>query len=287
MSESAASSNGAFDAEVAGSRVRIECFGVGLPTLVFVHGFACDRHDWSAQVRALSSRYRVVTFDLPGHGDSAIPGVSSVAKLAAAVAEVKTRYGGDRVVLIGHSLGCRLILEAFRQSPAGIVGLVLADGSRMATDDVEKSVAVMSAGMDAVGVHGFVAAAFEGMFGPNSDPALSKHAKARVLRLDEQFARSLVPSVTRWDAESAIPALKNVDIPVLVLQSTHIDATLQWGKLESGMTNEWTRLVSEHIPDAQLRVVPGVGHFLQVEAPEAVSEAIDRFAQHVLDQKDA
>ena len=42
--------------------------GDGSPSLVFVHGFACDHTDWTAQVEVLSEGHRVVTCDLRGHG---------------------------------------------------------------------------------------------------------------------------------------------------------------------------------------------------------------------------
>lgn len=47
--------------------------GRGTPELVFVHGLACNRHFWPAQVSHFKSRHRVVAVDLRGHGDSDAP----------------------------------------------------------------------------------------------------------------------------------------------------------------------------------------------------------------------
>jgi pimeloyl-ACP methyl ester carboxylesterase len=44
--------------------------GTDNPTLIFVHGFACSLDYWEKQFRGLSSRFRCVALDLPGHGDS-------------------------------------------------------------------------------------------------------------------------------------------------------------------------------------------------------------------------
>lgn len=50
--------------------ISYEIFGVGEPTLVFVHGWSCDARYWRAQVPVFSKKYRVVILDLAGHGHS-------------------------------------------------------------------------------------------------------------------------------------------------------------------------------------------------------------------------
>jgi pimeloyl-ACP methyl ester carboxylesterase len=45
--------------------------GCGEPTLIFIHGWALDRRIWDDEAKRLSPRYRVVTLDLDGHGESA------------------------------------------------------------------------------------------------------------------------------------------------------------------------------------------------------------------------
>src|SRR5688500_10954816 len=97
--------------EIAGVRLSVDCAGSGAPALVFVHGSFCDRHDWSAQMHALADRFRVVSFDMPGHGESAPPAQPSVAALAQAVCGIVAHYGGGRAVLVGHSLGVDVSLE--------------------------------------------------------------------------------------------------------------------------------------------------------------------------------
>jgi pimeloyl-ACP methyl ester carboxylesterase len=80
--------------------------------------------DWDAQVRGLSPRFRCAALDLPGHGGSAMPPTVSIATMAEAVNTVKEQIVSHRAILIGHSMGCRVIMEAFQQSPNNIVGLV-------------------------------------------------------------------------------------------------------------------------------------------------------------------
>ena len=51
-----------------GVRIAYDVTGEGEPTLVFVHGWCCDRSYWQPQVEYLSQQYRVVAIDLAGHG---------------------------------------------------------------------------------------------------------------------------------------------------------------------------------------------------------------------------
>jgi pimeloyl-ACP methyl ester carboxylesterase len=108
--------------------------GTGDPTLIFVHGFACCLHDWEEQFSGLSPTFRCVALDLPGHGDSAKPETISIETMGAAVNRVKNRIAASRTILVGHSMGCRVIVEAFQQSGATVSGLVFVDGSFLGTD---------------------------------------------------------------------------------------------------------------------------------------------------------
>ena len=103
--------------------------GTGDPTLIFVHGFACALDDWEEQLRGLSPSFRCAALDLPGHGYSAEPDTACIEILAAAVNRVKDQVAGSTSILVGHSMGCRVIVEAYQQSSATVSGLVFVDGS--------------------------------------------------------------------------------------------------------------------------------------------------------------
>ncbi|MDA0225577.1 MAG: alpha/beta fold hydrolase, partial [Proteobacteria bacterium] len=106
-------------------------FGAGDPALVFVHGFACSHSDWAAQVPHFAPTRAVLACDLRGHG--ATPGRAEECTLenyGADVAALVSALALKRAVLVGHSMGCRVVLEAARAAPDRVAGLVLVDGSR-------------------------------------------------------------------------------------------------------------------------------------------------------------
>jgi pimeloyl-ACP methyl ester carboxylesterase len=114
-----------------GARLHVEIFGRDEgPTLVCTHGWSLDRSAWFYIRRALSDRFRVVVWDLPGLGASHGPsdGDYSVEKMARDLDAVVQVAGKGPIVLVGHSIGgmivqtfCRLYPKALGTRVAGIV----------------------------------------------------------------------------------------------------------------------------------------------------------------------
>jgi pimeloyl-ACP methyl ester carboxylesterase len=87
--------------------------GQGRLPNVFVHGFGCAHSDWDAQVAHLSPRHQTVAVDLRGHGASpGTPDECSIDQHGADVAEIMRALALPPAVLVGHSMGCRVVVEA-------------------------------------------------------------------------------------------------------------------------------------------------------------------------------
>jgi pimeloyl-ACP methyl ester carboxylesterase len=259
-----------------GLTLSAECLGEGPLTLLFVHGFACDADDWRAQACVFAPQARVITLDLPGHGRSGAPRERTLGALARAVSEVKASWGGGRVVMIGHSLGCRAVMQAFSDAPEDIVGIVLIEQNLVAGGDAGQAIASARARLKEGGFHAFVEPAFAQMFTDESEPSMRKLALDRLRRMEPAFASDVFLSALEWEGECA-RQLSRVNVPVLLIHSRCLDENYQWRGLEPGMTTPWIELVKSQAPQAEVRVIPGAGHFVQIEAPAAVNAAIFDF----------
>src|SRR5437667_8498032 len=117
--------------------------GKGDPALVFVHCWSCDRHLWDNQVSVFAKDHRVVTIDLPGHGESGKGRKNwSIGGFGEDVKRVVVKLGLKRVVLIGSSMGGPVALEAARRMPERVVAIVPVDTlhnveERMPAEQVE------------------------------------------------------------------------------------------------------------------------------------------------------
>ena len=105
---------------------RIE--GTGDTTLLFVHGSYMDQTCWNAQVNYFSKRYKVVTFDLPGHGKSGKErGEWSMYGFSEDVLTVINELELKNVILIGHSMAADINLMATISDPDEIIGFIAID----------------------------------------------------------------------------------------------------------------------------------------------------------------
>jgi len=91
------------------------------------NGLGVSTFFWDHIGAYFSARHRVVVWDFPGHGAStrpADPSLFTMPGLADDLVEVMDRAGVEQAVLLGHSLGCQVILEATRRHPDRVAGLI-------------------------------------------------------------------------------------------------------------------------------------------------------------------
>lgn len=259
--------------------MRTVTAGAGAPPLFLVHGFGCDASDWQAQIDTLKTRTTVVACDLPGHGLS--PGTPAECTIEAYGAAVTCALAGLKLppaVLVGHSMGCRVVLEASRLQPAAVCALVLVDGSRIGEGDPAAARRDMADEVAGDGYTRFVRQFFESMFVPSSDRALAAAITDRALRMPAALGRSVLTNLAGWDAREVESALDSVAVPVLAIQSTAMDTARQRVSLDTGRDSPWLDLVRDRVPRAKIEILSGTGHFPQIEMADEVTALIAAFA---------
>lgn len=248
-----------------GVRIEYEVIGDSGPALVFVHGWSCDRSYWSGQVEAFAREARVVAIDLAGHGGSGLNRTEwTVAAFGADVAAVIRKLDLKDVVLIGHSMGSDVIVEAARQLPGRVAGLVWVDryNDLDALRTGEQIAAMMGPFRDdfAGATRTFVSH----LFPQNADVALRDRVAADMSSAPPAVAVPALESTLQH--EQAIPAA----LDVLRLPVVTINAGYQPTNVES---------MQRH--GVQVIVMPDVGHFLMMEKPDAFNvllrQAVARF----------
>jgi pimeloyl-ACP methyl ester carboxylesterase len=249
--------------------------GRGAPPLVFVHGFACAHTDWKFQLEQFKKTDEVMACDLRGHG--ATPGrphECSIEHYGGDVAALVNNLELRNAFLIGHSMGCRVVLEAARLVPKRVAGVVLIDGSRAGSGDPHTA---ESAARAAIGGNypAFAENLFRQMFFKQT--AESEAIVARAVRSSAAFGAELWPRMARWDAAMVESALATVRGRILAIQSTTRGADLKRSPLKPGETSPWLDLLKSY--GARIEIVPDTGHFTQLEAPQRVNPLIAEFCR--------
>lgn len=268
--------------ERAGCAIYYAVEGSGGP-LLFIHGGSCSHEDWELQVEALRGAFTVVTVDLRGHGASVgRPEDCNVASYASDVCALLRALDLVAVVLVGHSLGTRVALEAARRDPTRIAGLVLIDGSIQAKgtiDDVDRAHAGRFGNVD--DVMDLLRPQFEGMFFDNADPAQRARVLSRIEASSPEVVMARSHATLTWDATQLDAALAAVTVPTLAIQSTGTDDAGRRRRLQAGESTAYLDRLRARLAGLETTIVTGVGHFSMLEAPAAVNAAIRDFAERV------
>jgi pimeloyl-ACP methyl ester carboxylesterase len=261
--------------------LNLEDHGQGHPAIIFIHGFTCNLTHWKEQLSGLSGAHRCVAVDLPGHGASAAPGEATIEALAEAVNDTLDTLKLNEVVLVGHSMGCRLVSETYSQSPGRVRGAIYVDGSMVADGDADEAVRKMIATLDRVGMEGFIENLYNGFYVESTPAEVRDFVNAGLSNIDMDFARKLWLNVVRWDALRSRAALAAIKVPALVIQSTYLDTDLKRVSIVAGRTTPWIDEVSKAVKDVTISVVEGVGHFPMLEAPLQSNEVISSFVRRL------
>ena len=224
--------------------------------LLFLPGLACDARIYAPQLAAFPD-------------SRAIDGYGTVDSLVE-MARIALDQAPESFDLLGHSMGGRVALEVFRLAPERVRRLALVSTGVHALREGE---AAKRQALQAIGWnHGFARLIDEWL-----PPMVAEANRARPeiyepLRQmnteagQEVFDAQIHALLNRPEAESLLP---QIACPALVMT----------GELDSWSGPEQHRQIAAAIPNSELVIVPGAGHMIQLEAPEAVNSAIARWLQ--------
>jgi pimeloyl-ACP methyl ester carboxylesterase len=274
------------DAKLPGLEERfLQVKGVGMryfvggsgPPLLLVHGLGGAAANWTELAPLLARRHRLLVPDLPGHGGSTpLPAVAGLASFADRVALVAEREGMLPAPVVGHSLGGMVVLRLALRRPADVSAVVLAAG----------------AGLSVGGLWGRQLLSLFTTVRPGRLAARHRSlvTRSRLLRrlvfgfvsvadptglTDEAVEGFLAAQLLHTDVDGAWRALR-ADDPRLELHEIACPVLVLWGaedvQLPLDDAFEYTRRLR-----ARLRVIPGCGHLLIGERPDACDRAIADF----------
>jgi len=256
-------------ATLDGMKIHSTSSGKGPKTIVLVHGWTCDDTSWSAQVPALSKHYRVITLDLPGHGQSESPkdGKFSMDLFARAIEAVRAERRIDKIALVGHSMGTPVIRQYARLYPQHVAALVIVDGvvippaqsARAATPPLDLQQLVTPEGLKMR--QGMI----EGMFTPKT-PA---DVQERVLKM-----MLAAPPATAAGAMAATfdPSTWTDDVMTMPVYGIYAEKSALLGN---------PAYLKKVFPKIEYVEMPGTGHFVMMEQPEEFNRLLTSFLDGV------
>ena len=262
-----------------GQRVLVgEAGAIGASTVLLVHGLGGNAHrDWARTIPALVAQFHVVTLDLPGFGGSpGAPQGYSFTALGATLAEVlDSTAPGQRVHVVGHSLGAAVGLYFAHAHPARVDRLVLVDAAGILLKNVFAQ-HMVSRRMPQVGIEP-VDRLLKGL-----EERIDDFRRGAFGRLEEGF------DFSRWLARN--PDVRNallgpytyVDAALglvehdftAAIRETTAPTTVIWGANDPVAPLRTGRLLAGRMPDARLKVIDGIGHTPMLESSDAFNRLL-------------
>ena len=252
-----------------GITIYFEEVGEGL-AVVLGHSFLCSGEMWAPLIPLLAEQHRVINIDLRGHGRSSrLSQPCDVYDLVGDVVAVLDSLSIQNAVWAGLSIGGMVAMRAALTVRDRVRALVLLDthaGSETAFKKVKYW--AMNAGTKILGIRPFLPAVVPMMFG-----ATTLRDKAElVTEWEMKFAAIDMPSIgiilgALVRRDSVVDRLPGIGVPTLVIV----------GSEDASLPVDYSREISEGIPDSTLLVVSEAGHLSTLEQPEVVSEAMIGF----------
>jgi pimeloyl-ACP methyl ester carboxylesterase len=281
----------------SGASLYVESLGPpGAPVIVLTHGWGLDSTIWERAKAELSTRYRIVTWDLPGLGRSRQPknGALTLDRLAADLATIVELSRNGPVVLVGHSIGgmtiqtlARLRPDLFGATVAGVILLNtthtnplktmifsgLAQALRWPVIEPAMRMAIWLWPVAWLGawqsyLSGSAHLANRFGFGRYVTRGQLQHTTLLTTRNSPAVQAKGNLAMFRWDATAA---LSHLACPTLVIG----------GDLDIVTKPSASETIAAAAPLARLQVVEGVNHMGFLERAEVYNAAIARFASTV------
>nr|VFK15231.1 MAG: Pimeloyl-ACP methyl ester carboxylesterase [Candidatus Kentron sp. LPFa] len=244
-----------------GSSIAYGVRGEGDITIVFIHGWTCNHGFWDPQIEHFSKNHRVVWLDLAGHGLSGSKRENyTVSAFGEDVAAVVNRTTKNNIILVGHSMGGPVAIEAADLLGEKVLGIVAVDifVSPLGLSDSEQKIQEIMKPFEGdfkTASENFV----RPMFNPTADPRVVEWIVEIMSGADKDMAVSALRETLQWLVRDSSSALKKYAEKLHNINGTH--DTTPAGKKAASYDNVIT--------------IPDVNHFVPQVKPDAFNRALE------------
>lgn len=264
---------------VNGVHLFYEAAGSGRP-VILVHAYPMGRTMWGPQVAHLQQRYRVIAYDCRGFGESDAPPAPEEYSQPLSVEDLRGLLRGlgiQRAAVVGLSMGGNIALHFALNDPAQVAGVVICD-TGAGSDDPAQFRAVTDGWARAAetgGVEGFAAAilghpiwAGFAARGPGEAAAMRAMITAHPPHGVAHTARGTLG--TRPPIFALEERLRTLVVPSLIVVGERDLPCIPPSKF-----------MADRIPDAELHVMAGCGHFNNLERPAEFNRVLEAFFRRI------
>lgn len=256
-------------ARVRGIEMAYDAEGSG-PAVVLLHGFPFNRTMWREQVEALQDRYRVITPDLRGHGETTVTQEPALMQdMADDVAALMDELGIERFTLCGLSMGGYVAFAFYRRYPLRVRALVLADTKAEAdTEEARENRERQALKALEEGMEGIADAMLPKILAPatiQERKDVTKRVRQMILTTPRQGAASALRGMAARPDQSYL--LPGILAPTLIIVGSEDQLT----------PPSVAQTMRREIRGSRLEIIEGAGHVSNIEKAESFNRALGDF----------
>ncbi|MEP4199267.1 MAG: alpha/beta fold hydrolase [Aliishimia sp.] len=244
------------------------------PVVVMIHGLGLNKDCWQWTTPALSDRYRVLSFDLYGHGQSAPPPATpSLSVFSNQLAGVLDHCGIKSASLVGFSLGGMIARRFAQDMPARTDALAILHSPHKRSQDAQDAILKRVEQARHEGPQSTVEAALERWFTADfrqANPAMMQTVRGWVMANDIAIYHTIY-SVLADGIDEIVAPSQPITSPTLVIT----------GDEDYGNGPDMTHAIAADIPGAQVVILKGLRHMALAENPEALNTPLRAFLDTV------
>jgi pimeloyl-ACP methyl ester carboxylesterase len=242
----------------------------GGPPVLLIHGVGARLDNWDGVAAVLSRNFRVLRYDLRGHGKSSkVPGPYSLEMFADDAAGLLDHLGIPRVHVAGHSLGGMIAITLAVRRPQRVDRLAVLSAAAGRTDEerrkVMERIALIASGIPGDHFKNSLSRWFTDEFRAANPELMEQYAA----RNKENDPACYAAAYTVLATGEVGPELSRVKAPTLVVTGEH----------DLGSNPRMARFIHAGIAGSELRILPRLRHSILIEAPRTVAGLLEPFFQ--------
>jgi 3-oxoadipate enol-lactonase len=261
--------------QVGNVAVAVSDVGKG-PPVALLHGLGCGKRMWFHQIRALRRRFRVIAYDLRGHGQTDAPAVAadySAAHLARDLVGVLDGLKIERVAIVGFSLGGGPALALAASRPERVSRWVLADVVAAPDDPVK--IEGMTRRWGALIAQGDIDELVCDMLRSELFKIYARRSPRRRAHMAALIRATPIDGL-RFTLSEVLAKRKSLFRLSTVLKSVRAPTLIMVGE-QDYVCSKPSRLLAQTIPGATLKIIKNSGHMSPLEQPTTFTAALMEF----------
>jgi len=244
------------------------------PVIIFIHGFRLNKSMWNMQVEAVKENYRVIAYDIRGHGDSD-PGIDDffIELFVLDLLRLMEKLRIEKSILCGLSLGGYIALNAVLKHPNRFDGLILNDTQCIAdTPEIKENRCIAIISINDKGVEQYADESLKKLFAPESftkKQNVIAGVKEMIISTPKQSLCNTLHALA--ERKETCTQLPEINIPVLIMV----------GKEDKITPIAAAQQMHEKILNSKLEIIQHAGHLSNLENPIAFNTHLVNFLELV------